>query len=419
MKKYFTLDLYMHNNTNLTTDTTATTGNDLSPEMKTFYKTQLIRLVEPELVHNQFGQKRPIPKNGGKVIEFRRYKSLPKALTPLSEGVTPNGQKLDVTSFTATVHQYGGYVEISDMLLLTAIDNNLAEATRIIAAQAAATLDTVTREILNSGTNVLYAGGKEHRYSLVGGDSTAANNDYLKVDTIKRAVRALKVQNAKKPNGYYVAIIHPDCAYDLTNDTEWKYPHQYQDTKELYNGEIGMLAGVRFVESTEAKVFHADSLGGNATLTVNGAVSASTSIAFDGATTTVASNALAGRKLLIGNSSDGYQVVEATANTGSGITAKAAVTLKDNDVIYPGEAGALGRDVYSTLVIGEDAYGVTDIEGGGLEHIVKQLGSAGTADPLNQRATCGWKATATAEILVQQYMIRIESASTFNDIGAN
>ena len=48
---------------------------------------------------------------------------------------------------------------------------------------------------------------------------------------------------------------------------------------------------------------------------------------------------------------------------------------------------------YSTLILGADAYGVTEITGGGLQHIVKQLGSAGTADPPNQRATAGWKAT--------------------------
>ena len=81
-------------------------------------------------------------------------------------------------------------------------------------------------------------------------------------------------------------------------------------------------------------------------------------------------------------------------------------------------AGASGRDVYSTLIIGADAYGVTEITGGGLQHIVKQLGSAGTADPLNQRATAGWKATKVAERLVEAYMVRIETTSTFTGTGA-
>ncbi|NLE57157.1 MAG: N4-gp56 family major capsid protein [Planctomycetes bacterium] len=84
----------------------------------------------------------------------------------------------------------------------------------------------------------------------------------------------------------------------------------------------------------------------------------------------------------------------------------------------PGEAGADGRDVYVTLFLGADAFGTTELSGGGLEHIAKQLGSAGTADPLNQRATVGWKATKVAKRLVEQYLIRLESASTFES-GSN
>ena len=66
----------------------------LSAEMKTFYDMTLIDEAAPALVHDQFGQKRPIPKNGGKVIEFRKFAPLAKALTPLTEGVTPQGKSL-------------------------------------------------------------------------------------------------------------------------------------------------------------------------------------------------------------------------------------------------------------------------------------------------------------------------------------
>ena len=106
-------------------------------------------------VHDQFAQKHPIPKNGGKTIEFRKYNPLPKALVPLSEGVTPDGRKMSVTNLTATVDQYGDYIELSDILLLTAIDNNMVQATKLIGTQAGETLDTITREVINGGTNVL------------------------------------------------------------------------------------------------------------------------------------------------------------------------------------------------------------------------------------------------------------------------
>jgi N4-gp56 family major capsid protein len=67
--------------------------------------------------------------------------------------------------------------------------------------------------------------------------------------------------------------------------------------------------------------------------------------------------------------------------------------------------------VFGTLIFGKDAYGVTEVTGGGLQTIVKQKGSAGTADPLDQRSSVGWKAIRTAEILNDAYMIRIESCS--------
>lgn len=328
--------------TNVTTDTA------LSTEMKTYYSDYLIDLAEPELVHDQFAQKHPIPKNGGKTIEFRKYSPLPKALTPLTEGATPTGKKLTVTPLIATVEQYGDYVQLSDVLLLTAIDNNLLQATALLASQAGRTLDTVTREVLNGGTNVQYAEFQvERRSDLVGGSSTDSDNMYLTVDAIRKAVRSLRIMNAQKINGFYAGIIHPDCEYDIMNDPKWREPHTYVDTKNMYTNELGEIAGVRFVESTEAKIWK-----------------------------------------------------------------KAAKNKESGNIV------ASDRDVYSTLIMGANAYGVTEVTGGGLQHIVKQLGSAGTADPLNQRATAGWKALKTAERLVEEYMVRIETTSSFNDAPA-
>lgn len=312
------LQLFASNlNTNVTTDT------GLSVENKTYYDRNLIEEASAQLVHDQFGQKRPIPKNGGKKIEFRKFASLPKNTTALVEGVTPDGKKLSVTSIEATVAQYGDYVTLSDVLDMTAIDPVVIEATKVIGKQAGLTLDTITRNVLQAGTNVMYApkGDGTAVTTRSGLDATCV----VTVDLIKRAVAFLKKNNAPKINGDYVAIIHPNVAYDIMSDPEWKYPHQYVDTSNIYNDEIGKIAGVRFVESSEAKVYDSN--------------------------------------------------------------------------------------VYGTLVIADGAYGVTEIEGGGLQTIIKQLGSAGSADPLDQRSTVGWKAIKTAEILVQPYMVRLESKS--------
>ena len=329
--KTMKLDLQMF--ATASTQNQNTTGaSGMSAEMKTFYEKRLIDQAEPALVHDQFGDPCPIPANGGKNIEFRKYDSLPKATTPLTEGVTPDGQTMNVSTVTAEVRQYGGWVPITDTLQLTAIDNNIVQATKIIASQAGRTLDTIVRDVLAGGTNVIYApkigeGGAE---TAVTSRATLDATCQLTSDLIARAATQLKAMNADPIGTSFVGIIHPYVAYDLRRDPDWIDVHKYAQPDEIYNGEIGTLHGVRFVETSEAK-------------------------------------------------------------------------------IWKGTGCPAGLAVFSTLILGAHAYGSTEIEGGGLEHIVKQLGYGD--DPLNQRASVGWKAHKTAERLVEQYMVRIESCS--------
>ena len=304
----------------------------LSAENKTFYDMTLLDEAQAALVHDQFAQKRPIPMNGGKTIEFRKFASLPKATTPLTEGVTPDGKSLNVTAVTATVAQYGDYITQSDVLELTSIDNTIVEATKILGRQAGLTLDTVTRNVLQSGTNVTYCpkSSGDEVTSRAGLDATCQ----LTVKVVQQVVAKLKGQNAPTINGKYVAIIHPYVAYSLMRDPEWIDAHKYAQPDNLFTGEIGEIAGVRFVETTEAKVY-------------------------DGG-------------------------------------------------------------VFGTLIMGANAYGVTEITGGGLQTIIKQKGSAGTADPLDQRSSIGWKAIKTAELLIPNYLVRVESkVADFADTAAN
>ena len=315
------LQLFAEPNTNVTTD------SGLTVEMKTFYDMTLIDEAQANLVHDQFAQKRPIPAGSGKTIEFRKFASLPKAMTPLTEGVTPDGKSLTVTAITATVAQYGDYITQSDVLELTALDNTILEATKLLGRQAGLTLDTITRNVLHSGTNVTYcpkvaADGSE---TEVTSRSALDNSCQLTVKVIQQVVAKLRAQNAPTIGGKYVAIIHPYVAYDLMRDPEWIEAHKYAKPENLYEGEIGEIAGVRFVQTTEAKIYE------------NG--------------------------------------------------------------------------VFGSLFMGEGAYGVTEISGGGLQTIVKQKGSAGTADPLDQRSSVGWKAIKTAELLVPNYLVRVESKS--------
>lgn len=313
------------------TTTQTTVLPALSDEMKTYYEKRLIDLAEPKLVHDQFADKYPIPKNGGKTIEFRKYDSLGKATTPITEGVTPDGNNLNVTAITATIAQYGDWIQLSDMLDLTAIDNNVVQATKLLGSQAGRTLDTVTRDVVAGGTNVIYAPKSSGTAVTSRADLDATAK--LTPDLFFKAAASLEAMNADTIDDSYVAIIHPYAAYDLMRDPEWIDAHKYATPENIYEGEIGKIGNVRFVRSSEAKIW--------------------------------------------------------------------------KDSTCPS-----GLAVFATVVLGAHAYATTEVEGGGLQHIVKQLGYGD--DPLNQRSSCGWKATKAAKRLVEQYMVRIESCSSYS-----
>ena len=216
---------------------------------------------------------------------------------------------------------------------MTAIDNHVLEAQEKLGDQAGRTLDTVTREVVNAGTNVQYAEGQVTARSAL----TAAMT--LTPKAIAMAVRTLKKRNAPRINGKYIGIISQDVAFDLQQNADYKDLFRYTENSTFKNGYLFDLSGVEFYETSEAKKW------------IN-------------------------------------------AGTGS-------------------------IDIYSTLILGKDAFAVTALEGEGLETIVKQLGSSGASDPLNQRATVGWKALKAVAILTNQYMVRIETGSFYNEHEAN
>lgn len=318
------------------------TTTTLSAEMKTFYDMRLIDEASPMLVHEQFGQKRPIPQGGGKTVNFRRFSPLAKATTALTEGVTPSGSSLSVSSISAIVAQYGDSVVQSDVLELTAVDNTILETTKLLGRQAGLTMDTIVRNALLLGTNKSYAPKyvADTNGNLVETEVTKTadldTSAKLTVDVVQRVVAKLRAQNAPTIGGDYVCIIHPYVAYDLMRDPEWIDAHKYATPENLYTGEIGKMAGVRFVQSTEAKI----DKGGS-----------------------------------------------------------------DNPS---------GLAVFHCLVIGDGAYGVTEVTGGGLQTIVKQKGSSGTADPLDQRSSVGWKGLKAAKILVDNYLVDLMCCSKFS-----
>lgn len=325
-----------------------TTLGTLPPGTQAFYDRNLLRRAQPAEVYGRFGQKRTLAQRSGNQIKFRRYSQLAPASTPLTEGVTPAGSALAVTDIIATLQQYGDYVTLSDMVSMTNQDPVVTEATDVLGDQAGTTIDQARRDVLVTGTNVAYANGVASR-TLVAAKLTAVELD--------KASRFLKGQNASfmkeglsssqnvgtgAVRKAFIGVVHPDVEYDLESIAGYRSVTDYGSMDGVMEDEIGAYKNIRFISSTNAKIF-------------------------------------------------------------PGAGAAGTTVLKNNGTNF---------DVYATLIFGADSYAVIPLAGAGMMTEVKPLGSAGTADPLNQRSTVGWKATTTTRILNDAFMVRIETGAS-------
>ena len=230
-----------------------TTSSDMAPTMKTYYDTELLENARSENVLSQLGKKQSLPRKHGKTVEWRKFNTFEKALTPLQEAVIPTGKKFGMTSINVAVQQFGDYTTVSDQLDMHAVDPVILGATEEMGAAAGATADTLVRNVLITGTNVMYAPNGSTPVTSRANLTAACK---LTPDVVHKAVTWLKKCKAPKFDGkWYVAVIHPSVAYDLTSSAEWIEAHKYAATTEIFNGEIGQLRGCRFIESNEAPVF--------------------------------------------------------------------------------------------------------------------------------------------------------------------
>lgn len=393
--------------TNTTINSLGTTHLD-----KTFYDRQLLESARTRFVHAKFGQMRPIPRNSGKRVEFRRWNlfDAAEARQALEEGVTPSGQALSQSNVEALVSQYGAYVEVSDLLDMTGYDQVIAESAELLGEQLGTVVEWVTRDAMNAGNNVQRAGGKSSRSALTADDKLTVEEIRKAVRTLKRAKARPFCEEERKP--HFVCICSPDATFDLQNDALWQDVAKYSNAEQIYSGEIGRLFGVVFVESTEAKIFRQSVLNKVAAATTN-----SVSFSLKNAPTEAEAAYLskAGNPLCIGDGSYTIDSFDASNNT---VTLAESASLAAGAIVYSEDAGSVdattkaAMDVHSTLIFGKDAYGVVDVAGSGaLQIIIKPHGSAGTQDPLDQRATVGAKVAAyTAAILNDLWILRIEHA---------
>lgn len=324
--------------------------SDVAVNLQGHYDRNLLERAVPALIYSRFAQIRPLPKNAGTRINFRRYGSLAINTTPLSEGVTPTGKKLTTTDIYATVKQFGDFITISDWISMTGLDATLVEGGEVLGEQMGETIDTLDRDVYVAGTNVRYANAVASRVTV----ATA-----VAVADVKSAIRTLESGNAKKIRTQVVAgakvgtrpiapayygITHTDCRQDYEALAGFTKVEEYASQKDVMEEEIGSWGNLRILLTTNAKIYQA-----------------------------------------------GGVVVGAT-----GLVADDSTNI----------------DVYTTLIFAANAVGSIPLQKGNVKNIIKKMGSAGTEDPLDQRATSGWKAARTAKILNDDFLVRIEHGAT-------
>ena len=320
--------------TKIQTITDVADQNQLSAEDKTFYERALIERLLPELNFYKDARKKKLPKNQGRTVNFRKFNSLTAPDSSLTEGITPDGNNLNVSVITATVKQEGDYVIISDLIQMTGIDPIITETSELLGEEAGQVMDDRIQTELSKGTNVFFAGGATTRAGLEN-----ASTKYLTGTDIKKIVKKLKNANAKRfPDGFYHMQIDPDIAYDLMADSAWVDVSKYCQPEKMEKGELGKMYGMKFFETTNLNV--------------------------------------------VDSSEEASKI-----------------------------------DVHIAFAYGKDSYDCIDLEGGAgrPEIIVKPNGASGSADPLNQRASVGWKSCFTSVITQPMAFVRVETGISYAD----
>jgi N4-gp56 family major capsid protein len=242
------------------------------PELQlSAFEKRLLSRFRAGTVYNKWGIQKSIPRHGGKAIQFRRLESLLGASYAaayqsggayasgpaiLTEG-TP-GAAIDATwvTVTATINQFGNFIQVTDMAEGQSIDDVVPELTENFSEMMTEALDLFTRDILCAGTNVQYA-------STAGARGSLGSGMYLTLAELRKAKRTLTRLNAKpikSEGGKYVVIAHPDALYDLEGDsnvvTAWQNAGTRGDANQIFDVAFSDLPfGFRLYVTSLARIF--------------------------------------------------------------------------------------------------------------------------------------------------------------------
>ena len=263
-----------------------TLSSDLSTQYREHFESQLLTYAVQATRKAEFGQKAPLPKGvGSKQISFFKYGApddtkiadltdasgdetlsstayVPVDVFNTSAGAGDGVRQLSLSKVTATLQQIGQVVVISDVLNNTEFLNSLSQATKANGEDAALKCDNIVRQQLcrtvagsggatnltshaeTAGANTIFAGAATKLTDLSSSAAKCSASDVLDV------VTQMRINRAPEIGGGYVSVAAPQVLRDLMRDDDWLNAATRSNVGALYNGEVGSLYGVRFVEDT-------------------------------------------------------------------------------------------------------------------------------------------------------------------------
>ena len=332
----------------LNTGTPVQGTSKLSTKIQAVYDRILLTRAVDSQLFDIGAQVKTIPARSNTKKAFAyRYKNMLPATTPIAEFNGNNIKapgKITREEVEYDVKHYGDFIVYTDELEIYDLDNIKSSFLDILGDQASLTLDTIRRDVLRAGTNVVYADGAADRATVAAGKLATAK-DISTIAVKLKNQRAMKfkkvIAGAAKCNTFpirsaYLCITSPEVVEDFRDLKGWKNVEEYADYGKAMPEEVGSVGDFRVLEST------------------------------------------------------------------------------NNAPVKEG-----GKNVYLSLFFGENAYATTTLRGkGGIRTIVKALGSSGTADPLDQAGSIGWKAIAGCAILNQAWLVRLETSASIEDTAA-
>ena len=331
------------------------TYGDISPRTAGFAVADLLERGQHLTVTERFGQTDPQGKNKTKTRKWRRYLSLPRATSPLAEGITPAGSRLNYEDLEVQLEQYGDVVWITDVIKDTHEDPVLKEMVTLCSEQMTETVEIIRIAALKAGSNVYYANAVASR-SLV--TSPPLRGDLRRIvrgfnrnkcRPIAEIIKASAKISTEPVGTSWFAMCHTDLESDIRGLNGFTPVAQYSDSDKALPGEVGKCESVRFVCTALFESWQAAGTSGTTYLSGGAAVTSSTAC-----------------------------------------------------------------DVYPVIVVGRNSYAIVPLQGSNAAEIAAKNPTKQHSDPLGQRGFVSWKRWDACKILNDLWVARYEVACTAN-----